>query len=249
MNSGSKRASDVAAAEIATSALEAPVSGSRQGHGFSPLHGGKTDVRNRGTGSKHYSRFVQGLRLLLPVVTVVLVLLVALWPEFNAIEDTIAVSGSPISLEDAERLTMSNPRYMSEDESGMAYVVTADLAEQMDAENTRMTLMRPAADVTLEDGSWVMLEAQAGEYWDEEKRLFLEGDVSLFHDAGYEFHTEEATVDFAAGRAEGDRDVQGFGAFGDIRSEGFAIEDHGAVIIFTGQAHMVLRIDEELPAQ
>ena len=94
-----------------------------------------------------------------------------------------------------------------------------------------------------------MLEARAGEYWDDEKRLFLAGEVSLFHDAGYEFHTEEATIDFEAGRAEGDLPVQGFGAFGDVQSEGFAIEDSGAVIIFTGRAHMVLRIDEEPPAQ
>ncbi|MEZ5667398.1 MAG: LPS export ABC transporter periplasmic protein LptC [Alphaproteobacteria bacterium] len=206
-------------------------------------------MRRRGDSGIRYSRFVQGLRLLLPVITVVVVLLVALWPEFNSVEDAIAVSQAPISLDDAERLTMTNPRYTSRDESGMPYVITADLAEQMDTETMRMALTNPAADVTLNDGTWVMLRADSGHYSDQDKRLDLSGDVSLFHDAGYEFHTQVATIDFVAGRAEGDQPVAGFGSFGDIQSEGFVIEDRGAVIIFTGRAHMVLRVEEELPVE
>lgn len=196
-----------------------------------------------------YSRFVQLLRYILPGATVLIVLLVALWPEFNSIEDTIAQSDMPISLADAERLTMSNPRYTSRDDSGMVYMVTADVAEQLDGTANQVSLVNPAADVTLEDGTWVMLSADHGEYWNEEQRLNLAGAVSLFHDSGYELHTEQATIDFAAGRAQGDQAVAGFGPFGDVQSEGFAIEDRGAVIIFTGKSHMVLRPDEEQPGE
>lgn len=208
-----------------------------------------TALRQSAHMSAGYSRFVQGLRLVLPFCTVVIVLVVALWPEFNEIENTITSNEIAIRPEDAERLTMSNPRYMSRDENGMAYTVTADLAEQLDAENTHMNLTNPAADVTMEDGSWLMLQADMGEYWDEERLLDLFGSVSLFHDAGYEFHTEQAAIDFVAGRAEGHEPVDGFGPFGDIQSEGFVIEDRGAVIIFTGRAHMVLRVDQDMPSQ
>lgn len=205
-------------------------------------------LRRRGEASARYSRFVQGMRLVLPTATVLLVLAVALWPEFSEIEDAISSPDIPIDIRDAERLTMSNPRYMSRDEGGAAYTVTADEAEQSDSAEGGMTLQNPAADVTLEDGSWVMLKALAGEYWDGTRLLELVGDVALFHDAGYEFHTQQATIDFAAGRAEGHAPVDGFGAFGDVQSEGFAIEDRGRIIIFTGRAHMVLRLEEERPA-
>lgn len=206
-------------------------------------------LRRRNESGVFYSRFVQGMRLVLPVITVILVLVVALWPEFNEIEDAISSGGFEIDIAEAERLTMSNPRYMSQDQSGMAYVVTADEAEQQDTESMATSLRNPAADVTMEDGSWVMLSADSGEYYDEERRLDLAGSVSLFHDAGYEFHTERAMIDFEAGRAEGHEPVEGFGSFGDVQSEGFAIEERGAVIIFTGRAHMVLRLDEERPTQ
>jgi lipopolysaccharide export system protein LptC len=206
-------------------------------------------LRRSGEVSARYSRFVQGMRLILPTIAVLLVLAVALWPEFSEIEDAITTTDIRIDIRDAERLTMSHPRYMSRDENGAAYTVTADEAEQMEAIPGGMALVNPAADVTLEDGSWVMLQALTGEYWDEERRLELIGDVSLFHDAGYEFHTQQATVDFAAGRAEGHAPVEGFGEFGDIESEGFAIEDRGAVIIFTGRAHLVLRVDQEPPSR
>ncbi|MGF1624084.1 MAG: LPS export ABC transporter periplasmic protein LptC [Alphaproteobacteria bacterium] len=201
-------------------------------------------MRRRGGASTGYSRFVQGMRLVLPTIAVLLVLAVALWPEFSEIENAIVRPDIPIDIRDADRLTMSNPRYMSRDKDGAAYTVTADEAEQQDTADGGMRLSNPAADVILEDGSWVMLQALTGEYWDQERLLELVGDVALFHDAGYEFHTQQATIDFASGRAEGHAPVDGFGAFGDIESEGFAIEERGRVIIFTGRAHMVLRLEE-----
>jgi len=189
------------------------------------------------------------MRLILPTIAVALVLAVALWPEFSKIEDAVTSTDIAIDLRDAERLTMTSPRYRSRDANGASYTVTADEAEQLQGTTGMIELRNPAADMTMEDGSWVMLQALSGEYWDKEERLELTGDVSLFHDAGYEFHTQQATIDFAAGRAEGHAPVTGFGAFGDIQSEGFAIEDRGAVIIFTGRAHMVLRVDEEPPSR
>lgn len=208
-----------------------------------------SDLRRRGEVGAGYTRFVQGMRLLLPTIAILLVLAVALWPEFNEIEDAITSADIRIDIRDAERLTMTSPRYMSQDESGAAYTVTADEAEQLQGTPGAIGLRNPAADVSLEDGSWVMLQALEGEYWDEEQLLELVGDVALYHDAGYEFHTQQATVDFAAGRAEGHSPVEGFGTFGDIESEGFAIEERGDVIIFTGRAHMVLRLDEEPPSR
>ena len=89
---------DTPAGRGASANGERPESGDRRGR-KAPVRTGSDLPRRRADQGLHYSRFVQGLRLILPVVTVILVLLVALWPEFNSIEDTIALSESPISLE------------------------------------------------------------------------------------------------------------------------------------------------------
>src|SRR5690606_9958162 len=106
-----------------------------------------------GTG---YTRFVQGMRLILPTIAVALVLAVALWPEFSKIEDAVTSTDIAIDLRDAERLTMTSPRYRSRDANGASYTVTADEAEQLQGTTGMIELRNPAADMTMEDGSWVM---------------------------------------------------------------------------------------------
>lgn len=61
----------------------------------------------------------------------------------------------------------------------------------------------PKADMSLEGGAWVMLNGDKGYYTKSEGTLRLEGNVNLFHDEGYEFHTQEALIYMEKGNAEG----------------------------------------------
>ena len=60
------------------------------------------------------------------------------------------------------------------------------------------------------------------------------------HDNGTMLLTDEARVEMDAGTAEGDAPVAAQGGFGTLTAEGFRIQDRGAVVIFTGNAHAVL---------
>jgi lipopolysaccharide export system protein LptC len=103
-----------------------------------------------------------------------------------------------------------------------------------------VSLEGPKADMTLNSGAWIALTADTGVYLTQPQLLDLFGDVKLFHDRGYDLSTESAHVDLKAGTAEGHEPVEGQGVLGDVTAQGFRLEDHGAVIVFTGKAKLHL---------
>ena len=98
----------------------------------------------------------------------------------------------------------------------------------------------PKADVTLSDGSWLVLTANSGVYNQKRKFLNLEGAVNLFHDSGYEFNTKKADLDLKRGIAKSNQPVKGQGPFGQLQAEGFRIEDKGNIILFSGKSKLTL---------
>ncbi len=70
--------------------------------------------------------------------------------------------------------------------------------------------------------------------------LELNGDVTLFHDQGFELRTETARFDLEAGTARGTESVEGQGPFGTLVSEGFRVLDRGERILFTGRSRAVI---------
>ncbi len=210
-----------------------------------PGYEGSDGGRRRRPPGIGYTVFVQTMRLVLPVVTVALVLVVALWSEFVAIEEQFEDTGGVLSIEDAERLRMTQPRYSGVDQDGQPFQVTADGAQRDETDKDLVLLENPVADVTLSDGAWVLLRAENGVYNQTSEVLNLDGDVQLFHDGGYEFHTPVAVIDLADGIASGDQGVVGNGPFGDVDADGFVIKDDGMTIEFTGRAMVTLRVNSE----
>ena len=96
----------------------------------------------------------------------------------------------------------------------------------------------PKADITTKDGTWLVLTAENGIYAREAKTLKLDGKVNLFHDHGYEFRTDRAQIDLAAGTATGNDPVEGQGAFGHLTATGFQLTNKGRTIQFRGKSKL-----------
>jgi lipopolysaccharide export system protein LptC len=185
-------------------------------------------------------RFVVAvLKRALPAAALAVLALIVLWPELSGVEDRVrlAYRKPDSSMTDSARLVA--PRYVGHDQRGRPYELAAETAEQPTGSQI-VTLAKPVGDITLEDGTWVALQAETGWYQREEAMLDLEGEVTLFHDAGYEIRTARARIALKAGRAEGDDPVAAQGPPGTLDATGFRLEGRGAVVIFTGPARMVL---------
>lgn len=191
------------------------------------------------TGDRH-TRFVALMRIALPVVAAVLALMIVIWPQLHETTKRFRLmEQSGISLKDGGDQQAVNARFTGTDTQNRPYTVTADSALQSQTTPDAVTLAFPKADITTKAGAWVALSAENGLYHRGDKILDLNGDVTLFHDSGFEMHTATARIDFNASDAVGDKPVQGHGPMGTVNARGFRMVDGGKVIWFTGKSKLV----------
>lgn len=191
--------------------------------------------------SRGYSRFVNLTKYFLPVVALALIALVVAWPHLDSDDLRFRLGFAAIKLGATDDPSMINPRFVGADKSDRAYSITADLARRLSGDAARVELEMPKADITLSDGTWLVLTADTGVFGSAKQKLDLAGAVNLYHDSGYEFRTQRAAIDLAAGQAEGNDPIEGQGPFGRLKAEGFRLIDRGRVIHFTGKAQLLMR--------
>ena len=174
---------------------------------------------------------------LLPAVALVLLASIAVWPEFrNASEKArLAARGITGQIESGQ---MINARYHGLDEKGRPFTVTAATARQVDAD--RVDLTAPKGDMTMENGTWLMLQSRQGTYTRAAKQLDLARDVVLYRDDGTTLTTATASIDLQNGVAASGDPVHAEGPFGVLDAAGFTVLDKGAAIQFSGPAHLIL---------
>ena len=187
-----------------------------------------------------YTRFVAWMRITLPVVAGVLILLVVIWPQIEDDARTFRLmEPGALSVTDGGDQQVVNARFTGLDDENRPFTVIADSATQTQANPDEVTLAFPKADVTLEDGAWIALSGEEGRYSRSRETLNLNGDVTLFHDSGFEIRTAEALIDFATNIAVGEKPVQGHGPSGTLSASGFRVLDGGKRIWFAGPSRMV----------
>jgi len=189
--------------------------------------------------SPGYSRFVGLMRLLLPAIALALAGVVVAWPELYRGREGFRLSFAEIRPQD-DGLTMSNARYVGKDSNERPFMITAESAVQDVTDGKRVELRTLQADITLTDGTWVTLSADRGIYRQDTQRLELSGSVNIFSDRGFEFHTERARIDLAAGTAEGDDPVRGQGPFGLLEADGFRMTGMGRSILFPANVRLTI---------
>lgn len=190
--------------------------------------------------SRRYGRFVGLMRVLLPTIAAALIVIVAMWPQFNDQKRRFSITPAKVDHRVVKNLTMVNGVYTGVDEKRRPYTVTSEAVSLANLKSPKISLTGPKADILMENGAWVAVTADAGKFHKDTKKLVLIGNVSLFHDSGYEFRTQELSVDLAKGNAHGDTAVKGQGPFGSLEAQGFRAHNRGERVIFTGKAKLVL---------
>lgn len=190
-----------------------------------------------------YSLFVGVMKVLLPAAAAIFIMLLLAWPELTPDKDGFDLKLSELAIDQPEGLTMLNARFAGIDSRNQPFLVTADVASQAKDDESVIALELPKADITLEDGTWVALSARDGRYDRDQQTVDLVGEVSFFHDEGFELHTETASFDLDEGTATSRETVTGQGIFGQIESTGFDSFDQGDRIIFSGPTRLLLYPD------
>src|SRR5208282_1999343 len=143
-------------------------------------------ARNGGAGTRRrYSRFVGLAKRILPATALALLLLVAVWPRFQAAIDSVHFTSLPkIDTSEAQDVRMVAARYSGLDRENRPFIVTAEVAHQTPKADDAIALDGPKADMTTLSGNWNELTAYVGLYQPQSQLLDLFGNVELYQDKG-----------------------------------------------------------------
>ena len=201
---------------------------------WQPRH---TDVRGS---VEKYSRFVSAMKVVLPTAAGLLLAVVIILPQLRPEPEQFAAEVAVVEGSIGNTLSLVNARYLGTDTSGQPFSVTAKTVREPAGDDNNIELTAPQADISLNDGTWLMVGAESGQYHRETQTLILEGEVNLFQDQGYELHTQTATVMLEEGSASSTTPVSSQGPFGQLQSQGFKLQGKGKIVYFTGPARLVL---------
>ncbi|MFD2261783.1 LPS export ABC transporter periplasmic protein LptC [Lacibacterium aquatile] len=194
-----------------------------------------------------HSRWVQSLRILLPLTALCLTVAVLLWPTVGPNKSQVRLNagqlaGAPAAKPQDDVLRMTQPRFVSTDQDNRPFTVTADEARQARADDSEVTLMAPKADMSDKAGAWMQIGADTGYFNRKSESLRLEGNVTLFHDTGMEMQTERVGADLKERIITSDSPVEGQGPQGSLSAQnGFRILNSGQRIELLGPSKVVLR--------
>ena len=131
-------------------------------------------------------------------------------------------------------LAMIKPRLTGADGNGNPFVITAEAAIQ-DAKNPkRARLKKLEADLQLDNHGWVNASAAGGFVDMAAGSLELNGGISLFSDAGYELHSQSASLDLNKWVVHGHQEVTGQGPLGTLRADQFHFDRASNHLVLEG---------------
>lgn len=180
-----------------------------------------------------YSRFVRIMKIVLPLVAFSLIVLVVIYSTYSGDKNKIAITYGSVDTVEKDR-TLVHPKLTGTDGRGQPFTVTATGATQAPGKTRRMVFDDVVADVTMQDKSWVQVDAKTGLLDGEAKTLDLTESINIFSDKGYECHTASARYDFGLGLLKGENEISCQGPLGLISAKRFeGLRDPG-IMRFTG---------------
>jgi lipopolysaccharide export system protein LptC len=180
-----------------------------------------------------YSRFVGLMKIILPSVAALLIALVLLYSAIGGNNDKVALTYEKLEAQ-KDDMQLVKPKLTGTDGRGQPFTVTARAAKQEFGKVQRLTFFEVTGDITLEDKSWMAVEAQQGLLDADAKRMTMTGPINIYSDRGYECHTDGAIYDMASGVLSGARPVNCQGPLGLIQANGFEGLRKAGQMKFTG---------------
>jgi hypothetical protein len=141
---------------------------------WQPRH---TDVRGS---VEKYSRFVSTMKVVLPTAAGLLLAVVIILPQLRPEPEQFAAEVAVVEGSIGNTLSLVNARYLGTDTSGQPFSVTAKTVREPAGDDNNIELTAPQADISLNDGTWLMVGAESGQYHRETQTLTLEGRLISF---------------------------------------------------------------------
>ena len=118
------------------------------------------------------------------------------------------------------------------------FSVTALSATEAKNNKDLIDLDEPQAEIELSAQTWIAVTAEHGIYDRKLDKVDLNGAVTVYHDNGLTFSTDQAKMDLKTNTASGDMPVTGKDETRELSAEGFEMLDDGATVLFKGRSYL-----------
>lgn len=180
-----------------------------------------------------YSVFVKVLKFTLPLAALVIIgVLIARLSEDPQQKNLSSLSSKEKTA--PGQIELIQAKYEGVDDQGRPYTVTADKAARVMNAPDAVVFENPLADITLRDKTWVAVKAKSGYFDRTAETLSLKGEVSVFHDSGYELFLQELTINLKEKTAATSLPVRAQGPLGTIAAGSMTVKNQGDLIVFGG---------------
>lgn len=183
-----------------------------------------------------YTRFVKLAKVFLPVAALVIVGIVASRLSRNPLQEMTDIRRDEKTT--PGQIEVVKAQYEGVDDKGRPYTLIAEKASRAVSAPDKVELYGLKADITLEDQSWIAVQAAKGIYDIKAEHMDFLGDVEVFHDSGYRMRLNDLAVDLATRHAVSKNPVRMQGPDGDIAAANIEVTDGGERIVFGGPATM-----------
>ena len=201
-------------------------------------------LSHRSQSKKIYSRsgrISSLIKLFFPAIALAIVGLTFAWPQIMPDKRKFGVTTNLVEEIGVDGLLIEQPKYVGMDKSQRPYQISAISAAQKNKSDGQVLLQGPKADIFLNTSGWIAINSNQGIYYRSKQILELSGDVTVFHDAGYEFRTKSLKIDLLNGIGSSTSHVNVHGLAGEISSQGLEINREGTRVLFTGKTKAILR--------
>ncbi len=196
-------------------------------------------AKNRSIVNIAHTKWVRRMRLMLPLIALFIIGVLLGWSELSD-EQTIPVQEQQTSTQSIGKNELVNPRFESTDEKKQPYTITALRAVQGENNENLIMLEKPVADILLNSGNWLAIQADQGAFREDTQRLLLKDNVKIFHDLGYQMTTPQLHVDMNKEYAWSQKDIYAQGPAGTLQAKGMELYSTTGRLVFTGPAKLTL---------
>lgn len=187
-----------------------------------------------------YSRFIEIVKLVLPVTAAALVVLVFAYSMFTRSPKTFTLSFADLAALGGDRI-VTNPTLTYTNEDDHAFIVKAKRAKQLEGQDNLWRLEDIRGRMNKPVGPGYNLTSTQGVLNTRSEVIDLAGKIVVVSDDGYKFRATSARVDMHAGKVTSQSAVQGEGPTGSIEAERFELRDRGQQLSFVGNVHFRAR--------
>lgn len=185
-----------------------------------------------------YTLFVRITKIILPLAALIIigVVMTRLSTPVLQPSDTLPTADKTTP----GQIEVIQAQYEGVDDQGRVYTLIADRASRAPSGENNVLLENPKADLLMEDGSWLAMQARSGGYSIDTAFLSLKDSVSVFHDTGYEIGLTALDIDLKKKTAYSANPLHIQGPQAQMDAATLDIKDSGNTVVFGGPVRILL---------